>query len=118
MVFDIVLILKSLWALVTCILLGALKIFYADFKKMQDRQDELEKDIIRLRSDMITKDNVDILLDRKIKHISDNLGDTRAEIADMRADITDLRKEVKEDNYNLQKEIRAVLNAMLEHLHR
>lgn len=36
MALDIMLILKSLWGLVTFLLLGVLKIFYSDFKKMQE----------------------------------------------------------------------------------
>lgn len=107
MAIDIMLILKSLWGLVTFLLLGVLKIFYSDFKKMQERQDELEKDIIRLRGEMVTKDSIDAILDRKIKHITDT-------IQDIRSDITDMRKEAKEENNALQKEIRQVLNAMIE----
>lgn len=107
MALDIMLILKSLWGLVTFLLLGVLKIFYSDFKKMQERQDALEKDLIRLRGEMVTKDSIDAILDRKIKHITDTIGD-------IRSDITDMRKEAKEENNALQKEIRSVLNAMLE----
>lgn len=107
MALDIMLILKSLWGLVTFLLLGVLKIFYTDFKKLQERQDALEKDIIRLRGEMVTKDSIDAILDRKIKHITDT-------IADIRGDITDMRKEAKEENNALQREIRTVLNAMLE----
>jgi len=106
MALDIMLILKSLWGLVTFLLLGVLKIFYTDFKKLQERQDALEKDIIRLRGEMVTKDSIDAILDRKIKHITDT-------ISDIRGDITDMRKEAKEESNALQKEIRTVLNAML-----
>lgn len=107
MAIDIMLVLKSLWGLVTFLLLGVLKVFYSDFKKMQERQDELEKDIIRLRGEMVTKDSIDAILDRKIKHITDTIGS-------IRSDITDMRKEAKEENNALQREIRSVLNAMLE----
>lgn len=107
MALDIMLILKSLWGLVTFLLLGVLKIFYSDFKKMQERQDELEKDIIRLREKMVTKDSIDDILDRKLKHITDT-------IQDIRTDIVDMRKESKEENTALRNEIRSVLNAMLE----
>lgn len=107
MALDIMLILKSLWGLVTFLLLGVLKIFYSDFKKMQERQDALEKDIIRLREKMVTKDSIDDILDRKLKHITDT-------IQDMRSDMADMRKEAKEENTALRNEIRSVLNAMLE----
>lgn len=107
MTLDIMLILKSLWGLVTFLLLGVLRIFYTDFKKMQDRQDTLEKDLIRIRGEMVTKDSIDAILDRKIKHITDTIGD-------IRSDINDMRRESKEENNAIQRELRAVLNAMLE----
>ena len=107
MILDIMAVLKALWGFATFILLGILKITYSDFKKMQERQDELEKDIIRLRGEMVTKDSIDAILDRKIKHITDT-------ITDMRSDITDMRREAKDENTALRSEIRAVLNAMLE----
>lgn len=107
MALDVMLILKSLWGLVTFLLLGVLKIFYSDFKRMQERQDELEKDIIRLRGEMVSKDSIDEILDRKIKHITDTIGT-------IRTDINDMRKEAKEENGAIQKEIRSVLNAMLD----
>lgn len=106
MTLDIMLILKSLWGLVTFLLLGVLRIFYTDFKKMQERQDELEKDLIRIRGEMVTKDSIDAIMDRKIKHITDTIGD-------IRSDINDMRKESKEENNAIQRELRAVLNAML-----
>lgn len=107
MTLDIMLILKSLWGLVTFLLLGVLRIFYTDFKKMQERQDDLEKDLIRIRGEMVTKDSIDAIMDRKIKHITDTIGD-------IRSDINDMRKESKEENNAIQRELRAVLNAMLE----
>lgn len=107
MALDIMLILKSLWGLVTFLLLGALKIFYSDFKKMQDRQDDLEKDIIRIREKMITKDSIDDILDRKLKHITDT-------VREIRSDIVVMRREAKEENSALQKEIRQVLNEVIE----
>lgn len=106
MTLDIMLILKSLWGLVTFLLLGVLRIFYTDFKKMQERQDDLEKDLIRIRGEMVTKDSIDAIMDRKIKHITDTIGD-------IRSDINDMRKESKEENNAIQRELRAVLNAML-----
>lgn len=107
MVLDIMLVLKSLWGLMTFLLLGVLKVFYSDFKKMQERLDETDKEILRLRGEMVSRDSIDDILDRKIKHITDT-------IADIRSDITDMRKEAKEENNALQREIRSVLNAMLD----
>jgi len=107
MIFDIMLILKALWAVLTCVLLGALKIFYSDFKKGQDSQAELEKEVIRLRGTVVTKDSIDAILDHKIRHLA-------ATISDVRADITGMRIEAKEENNALRREIRSVLNAMLD----
>lgn len=107
MILDIMAVLKALWGFATFILLGILKITYSDFKKMQERQDELEKDIIRLRGEMVTKESIDDLLDRKMKHITDT-------IQDIRGDLTEMRSETRNENTALRNEIRAVLNAMLD----
>lgn len=107
MAIDVMMILKFLWGMVTFLLLGVLKIFYSDFKKLQERQDTLEKDIIRLRSETVRQDSIDAILDRKIKHIVDTIGD-------IRSDITDMRKEAKEENTALRSEIRSVLSSLLE----
>lgn len=107
MVLDIMAVLKALWGFATFVLLGVLRHLYTDFKKVQERQDSLEKDVLLLKEKMVTKDSLDDILDRKMKHITDT-------IQDMRSDITEMRKEAKEENSSLQKEIRAVLNAMIE----
>lgn len=107
MVLDIMMVLKTLWGFATLMLLGVLKHLYSDFKKVQDRQDALEKDFIRLTEKVVTKDSLDDILDKKMKHITDT-------IQDIRSDITEMRKEAKEENTSLQREIRAVLNAMID----
>jgi septal ring factor EnvC (AmiA/AmiB activator) len=107
MIVDLMAVLKALWGLLTFILLGALKIFYSDFKKLESRQSELEKDVLRLKESAVTKDSIDAILDRKIKHITDT-------IQDIREDITDMRKEAKEENHALQRDIRELLNKIIE----
>lgn len=107
MILDLMAVLKALWGLVTFLLLGVLKIFYTDFKKMKERQEEVDRELIRLRSEMVTRDSIDGIFDRKIKHILET-------IQDMRGDIVDMRKESKDENTALRNEIRSVLNAMIE----
>ncbi|QYC52536.1 hypothetical protein [Salmonella phage SSBI34] len=111
MILDIMAVLKALWGFATFILLGILKITYSDFKKMQERQDTLEKDIIRLRSEMVTKDSLDDIFDRKMKHIQDTIQDIRGDLADMRG-------ETKDEVTALRNEIRTVLNVVLERSNR
>lgn len=79
MAVDLIAIVKALWGFATFVLLGVLKITYSDYKKMQERQDNLEKDIIRMKADMVTKDSFDAALDRKMKHLQESLQDMRSE---------------------------------------
>ena len=104
---DIMAILKVLWGFVTFVLLGILKITYSDFKKMQERQDELEKDILKLRMEVIKKDDIDGILDRKLKHVTET-------IQDIRADIVEMRTESRNENNALRSELRALMNALLK----
>lgn len=107
MALDLLAIIKALWGFATFILLGILKITYSDFKKMQERQDVLEKDIIRLRSDMVTKDSLDDILDRKMKHLRDDIQDVRKDMAEM-------RNETRSEVLGLRKDIQSLLQTMLE----
>jgi t-SNARE complex subunit (syntaxin) len=79
MAVDLIAIVKALWGFATFVLLGVLKITYSDYKKMQERQDNLEKDIIRMKADMVTKDSLDEIFDRKMKHLQESLQDMRSE---------------------------------------
>lgn len=107
MALDLLAIIKALWGFATFILLGILKITYSDFKKMQQRQDDLEKDIIRLRSDMVTKDSLDDILDKKMKHLRDD-------IQGMRKEMTEMRNESRSEVSGLRKDIQSLLKTMLE----
>lgn len=107
MALDLLAIIKALWGFATFVLLGILKITYSDFKKMQERQDALEKDIIRLRSETVTKDSLDDILDKKMKHIRDD-------ISDMRKDMAEMRNESRSEVTGLRKDIQSLLKTMLE----
>lgn len=107
MALDLFAIIKALWGFATFILLGILKITYSDFKKMQERQDVLEKDVIRLRSEMVTKDSLDDILDRKMKHLRDDIQDVRKDMAEM-------RNETRSEVHGLRKDIQSLLQTMLE----
>lgn len=99
MALDIMAVLKALWGFATFLLLGIIKTTYTDIKKMKDRQDELEKEMIRLRSEMVTKDSLDDILDRKMKHLQETINDVRGDIVEMRvesrSEVTALRNDIQ-----------------------
>lgn len=88
MPIDLVAVLKALWGVVTFLLIGVLKVVYSDYKKTQERLDELDKDIIRIKAEMVTKEKLDEILDKKLKTIRDDVSDLRKDIKD---DVGDLR---------------------------
>lgn len=92
MAVDLLAIIKALWGFATFVLLGVLKITYSDYKKMQERQDNLERDIIRMKADMVTKDSLDEILDRKLKGLTENLQDMRTE---SRGDVKAMRDDMQ-----------------------
>lgn len=92
MAVDLIAIVKALWGFATFVLLGVLKITYSDYKKMQERQDNLEKEIIRIKSDMVTKDSLDEIFDRKMKHLQESLTEMRTE---SRSEISALRSDMQ-----------------------
>ncbi|AXN57963.1 hypothetical protein KASHIRA_00420 [Serratia phage vB_SmaM-Kashira] len=92
MAVDLIAIVKALWGFATFVLLGVLKITYSDYKKMQERQDNLEKEIIRIKSDMVTKDSLDEIFDRKMKHLQESLTEMRSE---SRSEISALRSDMQ-----------------------
>lgn len=85
---DIFAILKAVWGLLTFLLIGVLKVTYSDYKKTQERLDELDKDIIRIKAEMVTKEKLDEILDKKLKTIRDDVSDLRK---DIKRDVGDLR---------------------------
>lgn len=85
---DIFAILKAVWGLLTFLLIGVLKVTYSDYKKTQERLDELDKDIIRIKAEMVTKEKLDEILDKKLKTIRDDVSDLRK---DIKGDVGDLR---------------------------
>lgn len=107
MAIDIIAILKALWGFATFVLLGVLKITYTDYKKMQEHLDVLDKDIIRMKSDMVTKDRLDETLDRKIKHL-------QVSIQDVREDVSDLRREMKAEVTGLRDDVKHMTKLIIE----
>lgn len=104
---DMMAILKTLWGFATFILLGILKITYSDFKKMQERQDTLEKELIRVKGEMVTRDSLDDIMDRKMKHLQDT-------IQDIRGDLIKMRTESRSEGEALRGEIQTLVKIMLE----
>lgn len=104
-------VLKAAWGFLTFILMGVLKYIWSDYKKMQERQDAIEKEMIRMKADMVTKDRLDETLDRKVKHLQDSL-------QDVRSDLSDLRREVKSEVSGLRDDIQTLLKTVLETRHR
>ena len=88
MSIDLFAILKAVWGVLTFFLVGVLKLTYSDYKKTQQRLDELDRDIIRIKAEMVTKEKLDEILDKKLKAV--------------RGDVSDFSKELKEDVSSLR----------------
>lgn len=101
---DIFTILKTMWGVVTFLLLGMLKIFYSDWKKSQERLDMLDKEMIRMRAVMVTNERLDEVLDKKLAAIRD--------------DVSALRKDIKEDVSGLRCDLQKQFQLLLEKDHR
>lgn len=91
MSIDILAILKAVWGIITFVLIGVLRITYSDYKKTQERLDELDRDIIRMKAEMVTKEKLDEILDKKLKAVRDDVSDLRKDIKD---DVGDLRSDL------------------------
>ena len=91
MSIDLFAILKAVWAVISFALIGVLRVVYSDYKKTQERLDELDKDIIRIKAEMVTKEKLDGILDKKLKTIRDDVSDFRK---DIKEDVGDLRQDL------------------------
>lgn len=91
MSIDLFAILKAVWAVISFALIGVLRVVYSDYKKTQGRLDELDKDIIRIKAEMVTKEKLDDILDKKLKTIRDDVSDFRK---DIKEDVGDLRQDL------------------------
>lgn len=91
MTLDFFAILKAVWAVVSFAMVGVLRVIYSDYKKTQERLESLDKDVIRIKAEMVTKDKLDDILDKKLKTIRD--------------DVFDLRKDIKEDVGDLRADL-------------
>lgn len=107
MAIDVFAVLKALWGFATFVLLGVLKITYSDYKKMQEHLDTLDKDLVRMKAEMVTKDRLDETLDRKVKHL-------QVSIQGVKEDVSDLRREIKGEVSGLRSDIQSMLKAVLE----
>lgn len=81
-------------------MIGVLRVVYSDYKKTQERLDELDKDIIRIKAEMVTKEKLDDILDKKLKTIRD--------------DVSDLRKDIKEDVGDLRVDLSRQSQLLME----
>ena len=100
MSIDLFAILKAVWGVVTFVLIGVLRVTYSDYKKTQERLDELDKDIIRIRAEMVTKEKLDDILDKRLKAIRD--------------DVSELRKDIKEDVGDLRTDLTKQFQMLME----
>lgn len=107
MALDVMAILKALWGFATFVLLGVLKITYSDYKKMQEHLDTLDKDMVRMKAEMVTKDRLDETLDRKVKHL-------QTSIQGVKEDVSDLRREIKTDVSGLRSDVQALVKLVIE----
>ena len=104
MSIDLFAILKAVWGVITFVLIGVLRITYSDYKKTQERLDELDRDIIRIKAEMVTKERLDEILDKKLKTIRD--------------DVSDLRKDIKEDVGDLRADLSTQFKLLMENQRR
>ena len=100
MTIDLFAILKAVWGVITFVLIGVLKITYSDYKKTQERLDELDRDIIRIKAEMVTKEKLDEVFERKIKTIRD--------------DVSELRKDIKDDVSELRGDLQKMFSIIVE----
>ncbi|ADP02439.1 conserved hypothetical membrane protein [Salmonella phage PVPSE1] len=104
MSIDLFAILKAVWGVITFVLIGVLRITYSDYKKTQERLDELDRDIIRIKAEMVTKEKLDEILDKKLKTVRD--------------DVSDLRKDIKEDVGDLRADLSNQFKLLMENQRR
>ncbi|HDR2377035.1 TPA: hypothetical protein QCH88_004281 [Enterobacter asburiae] len=104
MSIDLFAVLKAVWGVITFVLIGVLRITYSDYKKTQERLEELDKDIIRIKAEMVTKEKLDEILDKKLKTIRD--------------DVSDLRKDIKEDVGDLRADLSNQFKMLMENQRR
>lgn len=73
--------------------------WHVKWKAVSKRLDDLEKDLILVKSNMVTKDRLDAVLNQRLKDIQDNLDE--------------LRKEVKGDVCGLRSDIQQIIQILL-----
>lgn len=96
---DFLAVVKAVWGALTFVMIGLIKITYNNYKNALDRLDRMDKDMIRMQAEMVTKEKLDEILDKKIKEIRD--------------DVSELRKDIKEDVGSLRGDLQKQFEVLL-----
>lgn len=67
--------------------------WHVKWKSVSKRLDDLEKDLILVKSNMVTKDRLDAVLNQRLKDIQDNLDELRKEV---KGDVSGLRGDIQQ----------------------
>lgn len=67
--------------------------WHVKWKAVSKRLDDLEKDLILVKSNMVTKDRLDAVLNQRLKDIQDNLDEIRKEV---KVDVSGLRNDIQQ----------------------
>ena len=67
--------------------------WHVKWKSVSKRLDDLEKDLILVKSNMVTKDRLDAVLNQRLKDIQDNLDEIRKEV---KGDVSGLRSDIQQ----------------------
>lgn len=67
--------------------------WHVKWKSVSKRLDDLEKDLILVKSNMVTKDRLDAVLNQRLKDIQDNLDELRKEV---KGDVSGLRNDIQQ----------------------
>lgn len=88
---------KALWAGFTLLLGGIIRSMWSEHKdykaKTEDRLKVVEQKVVHLEANMVTKDKLDEVLDRKMEPLKDQINTLRSEI---RSDILALSGDIKD----------------------
>lgn len=104
---DLFAILKAVWAVVSFALVGLLRVTWSDYKKVKDRLDDMDRSLIRMQSEYVTKDRLDDTIERKVKHI-------QSSIQDIRNDVGELRRDIKTDVKGLREDMQQLMQLLLK----
>lgn len=97
---DVFLVIKVFWYILSGAAIVVSKVAYSNYKDTKGRLDSLEKDIIKVKAEMVTKEKLDDILDKKIKAVRD--------------DVLELRREIKNDFSELRGELNKQLSLLID----